>query len=302
MPIIPRIADHFLEVEFFIVIFAPIIPRMKLQKIMIDAGFTCPNRDGKVGVGGCTFCRTESFSPAYCKGSITQQIRAGKKFFEGKYPEMKYLAYFQAFSNTYAPLSVLKQRYEEALADPDVIGLVIGTRPDCIPNDVISYLVSLQSSGISVMVEIGVESFYDRTLDRVNRGHTSAQSIDAVKRCANAGLPVCVHIIFGLPGETEQDILAEADMLNELPVSNVKIHQLQILKDTVIAKEWEADNSDFISFSVERYASLAARFIKQLRTDIHVERFASSAPPSLIISPCWGLKPSEVQSIISSKI
>lgn len=275
---------------------------MKLQKIMIDAGFSCPNRDGKVGVGGCTFCRTESFSPAYCKGSIAQQIQAGKKFFEGKYPEMKYLAYFQAFSNTYAPLPILKQRYEEALTDPDVIGIVVGTRPDCIPDDVISYLASLQSSGISVMVEIGVESLYDRTLERVNRGHTAAQSIDAVKRCANAGLPVCVHIIFGLPGETEEDILAEAEMLNKLPVSNVKIHQLQILKDTAIAKEWEADNSDFLSFSVEEYASLVARFIKLLRSDIHVERFASSAPPSLIISPRWGLKPSEVQSIISSKL
>lgn len=291
-----------MEEEFFIVIFAQIIPPMKLQKIMIDAGFTCPNRDGKVGVGGCTFCRTESFSPAYCKGSVTQQIQAGKKFFEGKYPEMKYLAYFQAFSNTYAPLPVLKQRYEEALADPDVIGIVVGTRPDCIPDDVISYLASLQSSGISAMVEIGVESFYDHTLERVNRGHSAAQSIDAVKRCAKAGLPVCVHIIFGLPGETEEDILDEADMLKKLPVSNVKIHQLQILKDTAIAKEWAADKSEFISFTVEGYASLVARFIKRLRGDIHVERFASSAPPTLIISPRWGLKPSEVQSIISSKI
>ena len=268
---------------------------------MLDAGFTCPNRDGRVGVGGCTFCRTESFSPAYCKGTISQQIIAGKKFFEGKYPEMEFLAYFQAFSNTYAPLEILKERFEEALSEEDVVGLVIGTRPDCISNEAIAYLASLQKQGKDIMVEIGVESLYDRTLIRVNRGHSVAQSVDAIRRCASAGLPVCVHLIFGLPGETVEDILHEAEILNELPVSNLKIHQLQILKDTLMAKEWEEHREDFLSFSVEEYASLVANFLKSLRKDIHVERFASSAPPSLIISPCWGLKPSEVQSLIESK-
>lgn len=268
---------------------------------MLDAGFTCPNRDGRVGVGGCTFCRTESFSPAYCKGSIREQIVAGKKFFEGKYPEMEYLAYFQAFSNTYAPLEILKEKFEEALSEEDVVGIVIGTRPDCISDEVIAYLTSLQEQGKEVVVEIGVESLYDRTLDRVNRGHSVAQSVDAIRRCAAAGLPVCVHLIFGLPGETVEDILQEAEMLNELPISNLKIHQLQILKDTVMAKEWEEHREDFLSFSVEEYALLVSSFIKKLRKDIHVERFASSAPPSLIISPRWGLKPSMVQSLIESK-
>lgn len=275
---------------------------MKLQKIMIDAGFTCPNRDGKVGLGGCTFCRTESFSPAYCKGSIAQQIAKGKKFFEGKYPEMKYLAYFQAFSNTYAPLDVLKERYEEALAQEDVVGIVIGTRPDCIADDVILYLQELQEKGIKVMVEIGLESLYDKTLVRVNRGHIAAQGTDAIARCTKAGLPVCTHIIFGLPGETREEIIAEADLLNALPISNVKIHQLQVLKGTKMEQEWQQHREDFLSMSVDEYAQLVADFVKRLRKDIVVERFASSAPPELIIAPCWGLKPSEIQKLIDNII
>lgn len=275
---------------------------MKLQKIMIDAGFTCPNRDGKVGVGGCTFCRTESFSPAYCKGSIAQQIAKGKKFFEGKYPDMKYLAYFQAFSNTYAPLDVLKERYEEALAQEDVVGIVIGTRPDCIADDIISYLQELQEKGIKVMVEIGLESLYDKTLVRVNRGHTAAQGAVAITRCAKAGLAVCTHIIFGLPGETREEIIAEADLLNALPISNVKIHQLQVLKGTKMEQDWQQHHEDFLSMTVDEYAQLVADFVKRLRKDIVVERFASSAPPELIIAPCWGLKPSEIQKLIDKKL
>lgn len=275
---------------------------MKLQKIMIDAGFTCPNRDGKVGVGGCTFCRTESFSPAYCKGSIAQQIAKGKKFFEGKYPDMKYLAYFQAFSNTYAPLNVLKERYEEALAQEDVVGIVIGTRPDCIADDVILYLQELQEKGIKVMVEIGLESLYDKTLVRVNRGHTAAQGADAIARCSKAGLAVCTHIIFGLPGETREEIIAEADLLNALPISNIKIHQLQVLKGTKMEQEWQQHREDFLSMTVDEYAQLVADFVKRLRKDIVVERFASSAPPELIIAPRWGLKPSEIQKLIDNII
>ncbi|MDO4497364.1 MAG: TIGR01212 family radical SAM protein [Bacteroidales bacterium] len=273
----------------------------KLQKIMIDAGFTCPNRDGKVGHGGCTFCRTESFSPAYCQGSIAAQIEAGKKFFAGKYPDMKYLAYFQAFSNTYAPLETLKQRYSEALACNDVVGLVIGTRPDCLPNEVVHYLAELNQT-TSVMVEIGVESFYDKTLQRINRGHTSAQSIDAIERCAAAGLPVCIHLIVGLPGESEAEILSEAEIINHLPVSSLKLHQLQILKQTAMAHDWELHRADFLDLSLDCYAQLVARFVRRLRPEVHVERFASSSPPSLLIAPRWGKKPSEVQKIIESYI
>lgn len=274
----------------------------KVQKIMIDAGFTCPNRDGSRGWGGCTFCRNDSFNPSYCKGSIKEQIESGKRFFAGKYPEMKFLAYFQAFSNTYAPLGILKSRYEEALNAENVIGLVIGTRPDCIDEMLLAYLKELQADGKEIIIELGVESFYNRTLQRINRGHDSECSRKAIIQCANAGLVVGIHMIFGLPGETKNEILHETEIINELPINRLKIHQLQILKETPMAIEWEMHRSDFLSLNVEQYAQLVADFVHNLRPDIEVERFASSAPSELVIAPRWGLKPYEVQRIIEKKL
>ena len=269
---------------------------------MLNAGFTCPNRDGHVGVGGCSFCRTESFNPSYCHGTITQQLEAGKWFFAGKYPEMRYLAYFQAFSNTYGPLELIRQRFEEALAVEDVVGLVIGTRPDCISDELLSYLQELQRQGKSIFIELGVESLHDRTLIRVNRGHSAQCSIDCINRCAAAGFPVCIHLIFGLPGETEEDILHQADILNTLSIASIKIHQLQILRDTRMAEDWQQHPADFLSLDVDQYASLVASFIHRLNPAIHIERFASSAPPALLLHPRWGLKPAEVQKIIERHI
>lgn len=274
---------------------------MRLQKIMLNAGFTCPNRDGSLGVGGCTFCRTDSFNPSYCHGSIKEQLEAGKRFFAGKYKEMRYLAYFQAYTNTYASFEEIKQKYEEALAVPEVVGLVIGTRPDCISEETLSYLEELQSKGWIISIEIGVESLFDRTLSRVNRGHDSRTSTEAIERCHKHRLPVCIHLIFGLPGETEDDILSEAEIINQMPITSLKIHQLQILKGTVMEEEWKRYPEEFLHLSVSEYAKLVASFIKKLRTDIMVERFASSAPPSLVIAPNWNLKPSEVQKIIEEE-
>lgn len=262
---------------------------------MINAGFTCPNRDGKVGTGGCSFCRTDSFSPSYCVGSIKDQITAGKKFFAGKYPEMKYLAYFQSYTNTYGEESETFQKYQEALACDDVIGIVVGTRPDCLSATIIEHFKALKAQGYIVQIEIGVESFYDRTLKRVNRGHTVADSVDAIKRCAAAGLEVCIHIIFGLPGETRQDILGYADFINALPVTSVKIHQLQILRGTKMAEEWTNNPEDFLNPTVDEYVSLVVSFIRLLHNNIKIERFASSAPKELLLSPSWGLKPQELQ-------
>ena len=260
---------------------------VKLQKIMLDGGFTCPNRDGRVGQGGCSFCLCESFNPEYCRkhATITGQLEAGKKFFEGKYPQMKYLAYFQAYSSTYAPLEVLRLRYDEALAVEDVVGLVVATRPDCIDDDVLALLASIRERGYSVAIELGCESFHDRTLARVNRGHTSRQSVDAIHLCYKYGLPVTVHLMFGLPGEDRDDILAEADILNALPVASLKIHQLQILRGTRMAREWEERKEDFLSFTLDTYAQLVADFVQRLRSDIHIERFVSSAPKDMLISP-----------------
>lgn len=271
---------------------------------MLDGGFTCPNRDGRVGTGGCTFCRTDAFNPSYCRStsSIREQLEAGKRFFAGKYPEMKYLAYFQANSNTYAPLSILAQRYEEALSVEDVVGLVIGTRPDCVEAEVLQYLVNLQQKGHLISLELGVESFYDKTLQRINRGHSAATSISAIKRSADMGLETGIHLILGLPGETKEEILYETEIINTLPIHSIKLHQLQILKGTAIAKEYEEHPNDFLSMNIDDYADLVAAFISRLRKDIHVERFASSSPTDLIIAPRWGLKPSEVQRRIEERL
>lgn len=267
---------------------------MKYQKIMINAGFSCPNRDGRVSYGGCTYCRTDSFNPSYCQGSIREQLEAGKRFFAGKYPEMRYLAYFQAYSNTYAPLEVLKTRYEEALSVEDVVGLVIATRPDCISTETLCYLQELNLR-TRVKLELGIESLYDKTLLRINRGHNATTAIEAVNRCAEAGLMVGVHIILGLPGESREEMLREADMLNDLPIRSIKIHQLQILRDTQMAEEWTQHREDFLELTLEEYVTLAADFVQRLKPEIKVERYASSAPAPLLLSPRWGVKPGEVE-------
>lgn len=277
---------------------------MKIQKIMLDGGFTCPNRDGRVGHGGCTFCLCESFNPDYCRrqSSIAAQMEAGKQFFKDKYPDMRYVAYFQAYSSTYAPLDVLRQRYEEALAVKDVVGIVVATRPDCIDEQVIDLLVCIRNRGFSVAVELGCETFYDRTLSRVNRGHTSQQSIDAIHLCHKSAIPVTVHLMFGLPGECREDILAEAKIINSLPICSLKIHQLQILHGTRMAMEWIDRQSDFIAFTLESYVQLVADFVTLLRKDIHIERYVSTAPKGMLVAPCFGVKQSVVEGLIKDLI
>ena len=200
---------------------------VKAQKISLNAGFTCPNRDGRVGTGGCTYCNNQTFNPDYCAPtkSITQQLEEGKAFFARKYPEMKYLAYFQAYTNTYDSLENLKAKYEEALRVPGVVGLVIGTRPDCMPDSLLDYLDELHRRSF-LLVEYGVESIYDKTLLRIHRGHTHAQTVDAIRRTAERGIPVGAHIILGLPGESREEMLEEADALSRLPLTMLKLHQL----------------------------------------------------------------------------
>jgi len=264
---------------------------------MIDAGFTCPNRDGSKGQGGCTFCQTASFCPQYCHGSISEQLEAGKRFFAGKYPDMKYLAYFQPFSNTNASVDVLRQRYEEALNDPDVVGLVIATRPDCLPDETLSYLQTLAKQ-TSLTLELGVESFYDKTLQRINRCHNAQTSINAIRRCHEAGLSVGIHLIIGLPGESEEEILHEADIINSLPVQSLKLHQLQILRGTRMAEDWKLHPADFLPFTAESYAILVANFLNKLHPSVKIERVASSAPPDLLIHPRWGKKPQEIMQLV----
>ncbi|MBR6973608.1 MAG: TIGR01212 family radical SAM protein [Bacteroidaceae bacterium] len=264
---------------------------VKVQKISLNAGFTCPNRDGRVGVGGCTYCNNQTFNPDYCvtTKSITRQLEEGKHFFSRKYPDMKYLAYFQAYTNTYDSLQNLKAKYEEALSVPDVIGLVIGTRPDCMPNDLLDYLADLNHRTF-LIVEYGIESIYDATLSRINRGHTHAQTADAVTRTAACGIRTGAHLILGLPGESREAILAEAGILSALPLTTLKLHQLQLIKGTRMAQEFAEQPSDFHLFTPDEYIDLVIDFIERLRPDLILERFVSQSPSSLLALPGWGLK------------
>lgn len=267
------------------------IAGVKVQKISLNAGFTCPNRDGTVGRGGCTYCNNQTFNPAYCmtEKTITEQLEEGKAFFARKYPEMKYLAYFQAYTNTYGALETLKAKYEEALKCPDVIGLVIGTRPDCMPLSLLDYLEELNRRCL-LIVEYGIESTDDETLRRINRGHTFAQSAAAIKAAAGRGIRTGGHIILGLPGESRDDMLQQARVISELPLTTLKLHQLQLIKGTRMAREYRENPSDFHLFTADEYIDLVIDYIERLRPDLVLERFVSQSPPELVLAPKWNLK------------
>lgn len=267
----------------------------KVQKITIDAGFTCPNRDGKVGRGGCTYCNNQTFNPAYCHRHlpVREQMIEGISFFAHKSPTMRYLAYFQAYTNTYGSLDKLKERYEEALEVDGCVGIVIGTRPDCMPEELLDYLQEL-SQRTFVLVEYGIESTDDATLLRINRGHDYACAADAVKRTAARGIPVGAHIILGLPGEDRDALMHQASILSQLPITTLKLHQLQLIRGTRMAKEHEESPDDFSLFALDDYIETVIDYIERLRPDIVLERFASQSPKELLIAPDWGVKNHEL--------
>lgn len=276
----------------------------KVQKISINAGFTCPNRDGTVGYGGCTYCNNQTFNPEYCRTEkpVSVQLEEGKRFFAHKYPEMKYLAYFQAYTNTYGELEMLKRKYEEALAVDDVVGLVIGTRPDCMPDTLLDYLEALARRTF-VLVEYGIESTLDRTLHRINRGHTWQTAVDAVERTAAHGLPVGGHVILGLPGESREDMLGQAADISRLPLDTLKLHQLQLIHGTRMAREYEERPEDFHLFNdVDEYIALVVDYIQRLRPDLVLERFVSQSPKELLLAPDWGLKNYEFNHRLQKKM
>lgn len=263
----------------------------KVQKISLNAGFTCPNRDGTKGHGGCTYCNNQTFNPEYCRTdkSIARQLEEGKLFFARKYPQMKYLAYFQAYTNTYDKLETLKQKYEEALAVDDVVGLVIGTRPDCMPDELLDYLAA-QNARTFVLIEYGIESTSDETLRRINRGHTWAETVDAVRRTSERGICCGGHVILGLPGETRADIVRQAEDISSLPLTTLKLHQLQLIRGTRMAREYEEKPEDFHLFDVDEYMEVVIDYVERLRPDIVLERFLSQSPKDLLVAPDWGLK------------
>ena len=263
----------------------------KVQKISLNAGFTCPNRDGTKGYGGGTYCNNQTFNPEYCRTdkSIVQQLEEGKLFFARKYPQMKYLAYFQAYTNTYGGLEALRRKYEEALAVDDVVGLVIGTRPDCMSDELLDYLAE-QKERTFVLIEYGIESTSDKTLRRINRGHTWAETVDAVRRTSERGILCGGHVILGLPGETRADMVRQAEDISSLPLTTLKLHQLQLIRGTRMAREYEEKPEDFHLFDVDEYMEVVIDYVERLRPDIVLERFLSQSPKDLLVAPDWNLK------------
>lgn len=261
----------------------------RVQKLSIDAGFTCPNRDGSKGRGGCTYCNNDAFNPSYChpEKSVEQQIREGMEFHAWRYKKPgKYLAYFQPYSNTYAPIEELKAIYDQALKFPEIAGLVIGTRPDCIDDEKLEYFSKLAKTHY-VIIEYGIESCYNKTLERINRGHTFEESKKAILKTADAGLKTGAHLIFGLPGESKKEMMSEAAILSDLPLSNIKFHQLQIIKGTHMEKDYNANPSAYTFFELGEYISFIVDFVEQLNPNFIIERFAGEVPPRFQAGPGW---------------
>ena len=276
----------------------------RVQKISLDTGFTCPNRDGTKGIGGCTYCNNNSFNPNYCKpeNSISQQLDLGIGHFSKKNKTQKFLAYFQAYTNTYADIALVKELYLEALDHPDVVGLVIGTRPDCINDALLSFLAELGKTYF-VSLEFGIESTLNKTLETVNRCHTYEETVRAYELSKGRGIYLGAHIILGLPGESRADIINHAAEVSKLPIHSLKLHHLQIIKHTVMASEFKKDSSKFHLFNLEEYLDLVTDFISNLRSDIIIERFISEAPAHLLLAPKWGgLKNFEVVAMIDKRL
>lgn len=277
----------------------------RVQKISINAGFTCPNRDGSKGRGGCTYCNNQTFVPGYCHPvkSVTQQIEEGIEFFlrKEKYRDQTYLAYFQSYTNTYDTLDKLRLIYDEALKHPRISGIVVGTRPDCVNDLILDYFEEL-SKKTYVMIEYGIESTDDKTLEFINRGHDYQCAVDAINATASRGIYTGAHLILGLPGESRETILAHADKINKLPITALKLHQLQLVKGTIMAKQMKTNPEWFQFYTAEEYIDLTVDFIERLSPDIAIERFVSQSPKDLLISPDWGLKNFEFVAKVEKRL
>jgi radical SAM protein (TIGR01212 family) len=269
----------------------------RVYRVTIDAGFTCPNVDGTVAVGGCVYCDNRSFSPnrRLPRTTIREQVRRGVEILQTRYQATQFLAYFQAATNTYAPVDKLKRLYDEALEHPQVVGLAIGTRPDCVPNDVLD-LIESYARDRYVCLELGLQTIHDRSLDWMNRGHHFDVFVDAVERCQGRGLDLCAHVILGLPGESREDMLATADALSSLPVHAVKIHNLHVVKDTPLEKMYERGEARM--FEREEYVQVVCDFLERLRPDMVIHRLSGDAPPDYLVAPPWCLdKPALLRAI-----
>ena len=281
-----------------------VFPGMKVQKLSIDAGFTCPNRDGSIGRGGCIYCNNASFTPGYCspRDPVEVQIEKGKAFFRRKYPEMKYLAYFQSYTNTFGrSADALTDMYRKASESGDVVGVIIGTRPDCIPDDLLDGLAGLNRRK-PVIVEIGAETSSDETLRLINRNHTWVQVEDSVERLHSKGIRVGLHLIAGLPGENGEDVIKTVRKACALPIDSIKMHQLQIVKGTPLLERWEKGEIEVEPFTLEDYIELCVRIVKSVPRHICIERFLASSPPEMVAAPKWGLKNYQFTHLLHNRL
>lgn len=277
----------------------------RVQKVTIDAGFTCPNRDGSKGSGGCTYCNNDAFNPSYCvpEKTITMQILEGMEFHANRYRKAtNFMAYFQAYSNTYAPLETLKRYYEEALSVPGIIGLVIGTRPDCVDNEKLDYIQEL-SKKHHIIIEYGIESCYNKTLLKINRGHSFEDSIKVIEETTKRGIKTGGHFIFGLPGESRDEMLQQVHEINKLKLTTIKFHQLQIINNTTMASEYLKKPEEFQFFELDEYINFFIKFLEQLNPEFIVERFTSEVPPRFLAGPGWGLlRTSQILQILENRL
>ncbi|MBA4373852.1 MAG: TIGR01212 family radical SAM protein [Thermodesulfovibrio sp.] len=258
-----------------------------VYKVNVDAGFTCPNRDGTLGVTGCIYCNNDSFRPNSCKPSlsISEQVQAGIGHVKKRYKADKFLVYFQAYTNTYAPLAELEKMYSEALSHPDVLGLAIGTRPDAVDEEKIAMLQDL-ASRYYILIEYGLQSIYDRSLEYINRGHNYQAFLDAVEMTKNRNIAIGAHLIVGFPTETREEMLAMADTISRLPVQFLKVHQLQIVRETPLAGMYQ--EKPFHVFEYEEYLDFVVDFIERTSPEIVFQRLYATAPDAILIAPEWG--------------
>lgn len=275
----------------------------RIQKISVNAGFTCPNRVGEKGYGGCTYCNNQTFNPAYTHTEIpiSTQIDKGIQFFQHKYTTQKYLAYFQAYTNTYDEYNSLIQKYEQALQNKNVVGLVIGTRPDCMTDELLDYFKSKQKTHY-VSIEYGVESTNDETLEYINRGHSYAESVATITKTASYGLPTGAHLILGLPKEDRETILGHAINLSKLPLTTIKLHQLQLVRGTQMMVQHKRNPEYFHLYDADEYVDLVVDFLELLNPDFVVERFISQSPDKLLVAPRWGLKNFEFVAKVEKRL
>ncbi|MCH5240255.1 MAG: TIGR01212 family radical SAM protein [Muribaculaceae bacterium] len=281
-----------------------IFPGIKVQKISIDAGFSCPNRDGRISKGGCIYCRNDSFSPRYCNpnDSVSIQLEKGKKFFAKKYPDMKYLAYFQSYTGTYnKTIQQLYSLYKEALMVDKVVGLVVGTRPDCLDDETLNLLAEINKNH-PVFLEIGAETSHNHTLKLINRNHTWEDVENCVKKISSKKIHCGLHLIAGLPGESDELILSTIDKACKLPIESLKLHQLQVLKGTILHTKICSGDLTVPELSLDKYLDLCIEIIERVPDNIVIERFLAQAPPDLVVSPSWGLKNYQFINLLQKKL